>query len=51
MALGGFSWRGGAERETTGILMWSEPFLMRTEGGEEVDLQVFCMCHDELRLV
>ncbi|KAF6026044.1 atl [Bugula neritina] len=36
MALGGFSWRGGAERETTGILMWSEPFLMRTEGGEEV---------------
>lgn len=23
----GFSWRGGAERDTTGILMWSDIFL------------------------
>ena len=34
--LGGFAWRGGAERETTGILMWNEPFFMKTSGGEEV---------------
>ncbi|KOB78377.1 Guanylate-binding protein [Operophtera brumata] len=26
--LTGFSWRGGSERNTTGILMWSEPFVV-----------------------
>lgn len=31
MPLKGFSWRGGAERDTTGILMWSEPFLVPLE--------------------
>ena len=36
--LGGFAWRGGAERETTGILMWSEPYFMRTPTNEEVQL-------------
>lgn len=36
--LGGFAWRGGAERETTGILMWNEPYLMKTPEGEEVYL-------------
>ena len=34
--LGGFAWRGGAERETTGILMWSEPFIVHTTDGEDV---------------
>ncbi|XP_071454214.1 atlastin isoform X2 [Hetaerina americana] len=27
--LEGFSWRGGSERDTTGILMWSEVFLAK----------------------
>ncbi len=29
--LDGFSWRGGSERDTIGIMMWSEPFI-----GKEV---------------
>ena len=28
LPLKGFSWRGGADRDTTGILMWSEPFVV-----------------------
>lgn len=34
--LTGFSWRGGFERDTTGILMWSEPFMATLPTGEEV---------------
>ncbi|XP_050404512.1 atlastin-1 [Patella vulgata] len=34
--LEGFSWRGGSERDTTGILLWSEPFICRIPSGEEV---------------
>ncbi|XP_067938865.1 atlastin-like [Watersipora subatra] len=34
--LGGFAWRGGAERETTGILMWSEPYCVTTPDGDEL---------------
>ena len=35
--LTGFSWRGGSDRETTGILMWSKPFLVKLPTtGEEV---------------
>jgi atlastin len=35
--LTGFHWKGGSERDTTGILMWSEPFLLkRSESKEEV---------------
>ena len=38
--LTGFHWKGGSERDTTGILMWSEPFLLkRNESKEEV-----CFC-------
>lgn len=32
----GFSWRGGFERDTTGILMWSEPFIVTLPSGDEV---------------
>jgi atlastin len=32
----GFSWRGGVERNTTGILMWSQPFPVTLDSGEEV---------------
>jgi len=39
--LGGFSWRGGAERETNGILMWSKPFIIAHPfTGEEVSLYI-----------
>ncbi|XP_077492778.1 atlastin-1-like isoform X1 [Amblyomma americanum] len=34
--LGGFSWRGGSQRETTGILLWSEVFLVTTPQGKEI---------------
>jgi len=36
--LDGFSWRGGSERDTTGILMWSEVFLADLPSGEKVSL-------------
>lgn len=32
----GFSWRGGFERDTTGILMWSKPFITTLRSGEQV---------------
>ena len=35
-ALEGFSWRGGSERDTTGILMWSKPYVKVLPSGEEV---------------
>lgn len=35
-ALRSFAWRGGVERMTTGIWVWSEPFIRRTEGGKKV---------------
>ncbi|CAH8873877.1 unnamed protein product [Trichobilharzia szidati] len=34
--LKGFPWRGGSERDTVGILLWSEPFVMTLPSGEEV---------------
>ena len=34
--LEGFSWRGGAERDTQGMLLWSRPFLIKDRNGEEV---------------
>lgn len=34
--LDGFHWRGGMERDTTGILMWDEVFLVETPDGREV---------------
>ncbi|XP_037025907.1 atlastin isoform X4 [Bradysia coprophila] len=34
--LSGFSWRGGSERDTTGILMWSDIFLHDYANGEKV---------------
>ena len=32
----GFSWRSGSERDTNGILMWSEPFFVKTNSGDEI---------------
>ncbi|XP_077587084.1 atlastin-1 isoform X1 [Stigmatopora nigra] len=34
--LTGFSWRGGSERETTGIQIWSEVFLVDRPDGTKV---------------
>ena len=36
-ALIGFSWRGGAERETTGVLLWNKPYICELQSGEEVN--------------
>ncbi|CAF0968670.1 unnamed protein product [Brachionus calyciflorus] len=33
--LTGFHWKGGSERDTTGILMWSEPFILRRNDTKE----------------
>lgn len=35
--LTGFSWRGGSERETTGIQIWSEVFLVDKPDGRKVN--------------
>ncbi|WKY06407.1 hypothetical protein Q1695_006530 [Nippostrongylus brasiliensis] len=35
-ALKGFSWRGGSKRDTNGILIWSEPFIMKDKNGEQI---------------
>ncbi|XP_017294257.1 atlastin-2 isoform X1 [Kryptolebias marmoratus] len=34
--LTGFTWRGGCERETTGILAWSEVFVVEKPDGHKV---------------
>ncbi|XP_050722071.1 atlastin-like isoform X1 [Eriocheir sinensis] len=34
--LKGFKWRQGSRRETTGVLLWSEPFLIKRRSGEEI---------------
>ncbi|KAJ8735837.1 hypothetical protein PYW07_007457 [Mythimna separata] len=34
--LKGFHWRGGAERDTTGIHLWLEPIVTTTSNGEKV---------------
>jgi len=37
----GFNWRGGAERNTTGIWMWSKPFILpRNQSGNSEDIAV-----------
>ena len=33
--LSGFHWRGGAERDTTGILMWSKVFIVKVPPGKK----------------
>lgn len=34
--LKGFSWRGGSKPETTGILIWNDPIVIRQDNGQEV---------------
>lgn len=34
--MNGFHWCPGSERDTTGIFMWSEPYLVRTVQNEQV---------------
>ena len=36
--ISGFSWRGGMDKCTEGIWVWSAPFVCRTQSGEEVAL-------------
>lgn len=52
--LTGFSWRGGSERETTGIQIWSEVFLVDKPDGKKVSASVLCgslsTCYSSVRL-
>ena len=43
--LTGFSWRGGIQRDTTGILMWSKPYIVPLpHTGEQVyTLYIVCI--------
>uniref|UniRef100_A0A914YM09 GB1/RHD3-type G domain-containing protein n=1 Tax=Panagrolaimus superbus TaxID=310955 RepID=A0A914YM09_9BILA len=34
--LDGFSWRGGSERDTNGMLIWSKPFLIKDRNNEDI---------------
>ena len=36
--LTGFHWKGGSERDTTGILMWSEPFILKRNNEDVSEL-------------
>lgn len=36
----GFKSRGGMERETTGIMIWSEPFIVTCSNKQKVE----CLC-------
>lgn len=36
--LQGFSWRSGVQRNTTGIVIWSDVFLHDSENGEKIAL-------------
>nr|CAB3224320.1 atlastin-2 [Phallusia mammillata] len=36
--LTGFSWRGGSDRDTTGIMMWSKVFKIKDLAGKEIAL-------------
>ncbi|CAM9552674.1 unnamed protein product, partial [Discosporangium mesarthrocarpum] len=39
-ALHSFQWRGGSERMTTGIWIWSEPFFRRVANGKTVAIML-----------
>lgn len=38
-----FAWRGGQQRQTTGIWMWSEPFIRSTSATNNEKLAVLLM--------
>ena len=49
VALTGFSWRGGIERDTTGILMWSKPYIVTLPDTQEqvcmyIVVYYVCVC-------
>jgi len=43
--LTGFAWAGGADRVTTGIDLWSEPFVCELPSGELVSSKVASVFH------
>lgn len=38
-----FQWRGGEQRQTTGIWMWSEPFLRATKASGNEKMAILLM--------
>ena len=43
--LTGFHWKRGSERDTTGIIMWSEPFILKNSSNEDVS-KWLKFCHE-----
>jgi hypothetical protein len=43
--LDGFSWRGGGERDTNGILLWRHPFIVRRADGTKVRVIAHVYAH------
>ena len=35
-----FNWRGGADRDTNGIFIWSTPYMLEDQNGEEVSFSM-----------
>ncbi|PAV68669.1 hypothetical protein WR25_18742 [Diploscapter pachys] len=35
-----FNWRGGADRDTNGIFIWSVPYILEDQNGEEVSFSM-----------
>lgn len=44
--LTGFHWKGGSERDTTGILMWSEPFIVKRNNNNNSSEEVAVLLMD-----
>jgi atlastin len=49
--LEGFSWRGGDDRDTDGILIWPEPFILENKSGEEVKYIIFYIIYIDCHLL
>lgn len=49
--LTGFTWRGGCERETTGIQIWSDVFVVDKPDGSKVHSLLYKSYHEALKLL
>ena len=49
--IAGFDWRGGCEIVTTGIYIWSKPFIRVNQSGEEVRPTIKFQCYDFIKIV
>lgn len=50
----GFEWRGGSDRVTSGVHIWSKPFVRENNFGEKVNFlslshYVSCLIHNVIK--